>query len=143
VAEKVENEFREIGHCGGQFSVNTRTGPDGRPSYQIGVQGSSPTPAAFFMIGALEQGIPVVTIEMGGWQPDRAGEDPQPSPVFPVMIASDREGLFGHQCFQRDGYWRSDTAPGPLANYLPLLRSASRDAPLSHGGSAQVREEVL
>ena len=129
VAEKEEDEFREIGHCGGQFSVQTHTGSDGQRSYSVGVKSSKPTPAALFMVGALEQGIPVVTMEIGGWAPDRANDPAQPSPVLPVMIASDRHGLFGHQCHQCGGYWRSSAAPARWPITCPYcgLRAATHN----------------
>lgn len=102
-------EFQEVGHCGGQVTVNVRTNEKGERGVSFGIQGSSPTPAAWFAVYVLPQAIPVGTIRLGGigdpWNPP-----PHPS-CYPVFIGSDSQGLFGHQCPQCRGYWRSDGAP--------------------------------
>ncbi len=41
-------EFQEIGHCGGQYTVNVKTSADGRRSIQVGIRHSRPTPASYF-----------------------------------------------------------------------------------------------
>lgn len=103
------NEFQEIGHCGGQFTINVKTDKDGRRGIQFGMRHSRPTPAAFFGIYVLPQGIPVGTIQLGGigdpWNP------PPTSGCLPIFIASDSLGMFGHQCQTCKGYWRSKGAP--------------------------------
>lgn len=62
---------------------------------------------SMFGIYALPQGIPIGTIIMGGigqaWNP------PPDASCIPVMIASDSEGYFGHQCPDCGKYWRSGT----------------------------------
>lgn len=102
-------EFQEIAHCGGQFTIDVSTGEGGRRMVQFGVQHSRPTPAAFFGVYALPQGIPVGTIRLGDmgspWNPA-----PHPDSL-PVFIASDSLGMFGHQCRRCKGYWRSKGAP--------------------------------
>lgn len=102
-------EFKEIGHCGGRFTVNVKTAEDGHRSIQFGIRHSRPTPASFFAVYTLPQGIPVGTIQLGGiGQP----WNPAPTPgCLPVFIASDSLGMFGHQCPQCKGYWRSAAAP--------------------------------
>ena len=102
-------EFQEIGHCGGQYTVNVKTTPDGRRSYQLGMRHSRPTPASFFAVYFLPQGIPVGMIQLGG-----IGQSWNPSPVpgsLSIFIASDTEGMFGHQCQDCGGYWRSKASP--------------------------------
>lgn len=101
-------EFQEIGHCGGQVTVTVVTDRDGRRGVSFGLQNSSPTPAAWFGVYALPQGIPVGTIQLGG-----IGQPWNPAPhrtCLPVFIASDSTGLFGHSCAACETYWRSQAA---------------------------------
>jgi len=108
-ASRYGEEFKEIGHCGGQFTVNVKTAEDGRRGIQFGMRHSRPTPASVIAVYALPQGIPVGTIQLGGiGQP----WNPPPTPgCLPVFIASDSLGMFGHQCLRCKGYWRSASAP--------------------------------
>ncbi|MBU4590615.1 MAG: hypothetical protein KKG01_06800 [Candidatus Omnitrophica bacterium] len=104
-----EKEFQEIGHCGGQYTVNVKIAPDGRRSFQLGMRHSRPTPASFFAVYFLPQGIPVGMIQLGG-----IGQSWNPSPVpgsLSIFIASDTQGMFGHQCQNCGGYWRSKASP--------------------------------
>lgn len=107
--KKNNNEFQEIAHCGGQFTINVKTNEDGRRGIQFGMRHSRPTPMALFGIYVLPQGIPVGTIQLGG-----IGDPWNPAPTadsLPVFISSDSHGMFGHQCPQCKGYWRSKGAP--------------------------------
>jgi hypothetical protein len=110
------DEFREIGHCGGQIIVTTST-ENGRRGASFGVRHSRPVPASWFAVYALPQGIPVGMIELGGigqpWNPR-----PHPS-CLPVFIASDSEGLFGHACPVCEGYWRSKAVPPTWGTTCP------------------------
>lgn len=102
-------EFQEIAHCGGQFTINVKTDEDGRRGIQFGMRYSRPTPMAIFGIYVLPQGIPVGTIQLGG-----IGDRWNPAPTadsLPVFISSDTHSMFGHQCPQCKGYWRSKVAP--------------------------------
>lgn len=106
---KSNNEFQEIAHCGGQFTINVKTNKDGRRGIQFGMRHSRPTPMALFGIYVLPQGIPVGTIQLGG-----IGDPWNPAPTtdsLPIFISSDSHGMFGHQCPQCRGYWRSKCAP--------------------------------
>ena len=102
---KRKEEFQEIAHCGGQFTINVKTDSEGKRSIQFGMRQSS----ALFAIYVLPQGIPVGTVQLGGigdpWNP------PPTSNSFPIFIASDSQGMFGHQCPKCKGYWRSKGAP--------------------------------
>jgi len=112
-----EEEFQEIGHCGGQFIVTVETDEEGRRGIQLGWQHCRPTAAAIFAVYALPQGIPVGTIQLGG-----IGEpwNPPPGPgCMSIFIASDRQGMFGHQCPECGGYWRSDGAPSRWMQTCP------------------------
>lgn len=99
------NEFREIGHTGGQYKVNVKTDASGRGSINFGYRHSRPTQASFFGVYFLPEGIPVGMMRLGGiGQVDNSS--PLPSGL-PIYIASDSEGMFGHQCRRCNGYWRS------------------------------------
>ena len=83
-------EFQEIGHCGGKITFHVVTDADGHQNYQIGYSHSSPTPAGFFAVYAIPQGVAVDTIQLGG-----IGTPWNPPPIpgcYPVLIASDSEG---------------------------------------------------
>jgi len=102
-------EFQEIGHCGGQYTVNVKITADGRKSIQFGHRHSRPTPASIFAVYFLPQGIPVGMIELGGiGQPWNSPPAPD---CFPIFIASDSLGMFGHKCQSCGGYWRSKGTP--------------------------------
>ncbi len=111
MADASLDEFREISHCGGKYTVVVKTGEDGTRAYQLGVTSSSPHPAALFCVAATYDGKPVGVISLGGWAPDRANEGPQTSQYIPVFVASDREAKFGHECPRCTGYWRNTAVP--------------------------------
>jgi len=108
----MSKEFEEIGHSGGQITFNIKTDEEGQ-SYQVGITSSRPVPMSLIAVYALRQGIPVESIQLGGigqpWNP------PPFSGCYPVLVASDSEGKFGHNCPQCNGYWRS----GPWPNMCP------------------------
>jgi hypothetical protein len=106
-------EFEEIGHSGGKITFSIKTNDKGMRSYQVGFSGSRPVPMVLTAVYALPQGVPVATIKFGGMG---QSWDPAPFPdCFPVFIASDSQGKFGHSCPQCNRYWRS----GPLPNICP------------------------
>jgi hypothetical protein len=100
-----QGEFQEIAHSGGQVTFTISTSPAGLRQYQVGWTHSRPTPTALFAVWALPQGAAVAGINMGGigtpWNL------PPVSGCFPVMIASDSQGCFGHLCPACGLYWRS------------------------------------
>ncbi|WP_152427042.1 hypothetical protein [Paramagnetospirillum caucaseum] len=140
IKEAVMNkDFREIGHCGGKLRVDVETGDDDSRAYSLGYSHSSAGPAAFFMIYAIPQGIPVATISTPG-----LGQEMPPPPVpgsFPLIIASDSEGRFGHRCESCGEYWRSSGAPSawPLTCPYCGLRAPTH-AFLTLGQRAYVSE---
>lgn len=105
-----ENEFREIGHSGGRFTVTSKTQEDGRRTFQLGWSSSRPVPQSIITVQVNFSGD-VLGVSTLSWAPDRAGENTGPTDNFPVFVASDREGSFGHQCRHCDTYWRSDGYP--------------------------------
>jgi hypothetical protein len=109
----VVSEFEEIGHSGGRITFSITTDDTGQRSYQVTFSGSRPVPMVMIAVYALPQGVPVESIQLGGiGQP----WNPPPFPgCFPVFIASDSQGKFGHNCPRCNGYWRS----GPWPNLCP------------------------
>jgi len=106
-------DSEEIGHSGGRITFHIATDPQGQRGYQVGFSGNRPVPVVLIAVYALPQGIPVGAIQLGGigqpWNP------PQFPGCFPVFIASDSQGKFGHTCPRCKGYWRS----GPWPNICP------------------------
>ena len=98
-------EFQEIGHCGGQIIIRVKTDENGCRSIQFAIQHSSITPAAWFGIYALPQGFPVAIMNIGGIS--TSTNNPMRAGYYPIFIASDNHGMFGHQCPNCNGYWRS------------------------------------
>lgn len=102
-------EFQEIAHSGGQAYFNIETSSAGQRVYSAGYQSSRPVPSVLIGVYALPQGIPVGSLSLGGIGVPM-GEPPIPG-CFPVLIASDSEGKFGHSCPNCQGYWRSGPWP--------------------------------
>lgn len=106
-------EFEEIAHSGGKITFKISTDDEGHVSYQIQWTTNRPVPTALIAVYALPQGIPVAPIQLGGiGQP----WNPPPFPgCYPVFVASDSQGMFGHNCPNCNEYWRS----GPWPNICP------------------------
>jgi hypothetical protein len=102
-------EFDEIGHSGGKIIFDIATNDEGQRGTQTTFTSSRPVPTVMIAVYALPQGVPVETIQLGGiGQP----WNPPPFPgCFPVFIASDSQGKFGHHCPRCNGYWRSGPWP--------------------------------
>jgi hypothetical protein len=97
-------EFQEIGHSGGTVTFSVKV-IDGRLAYQVGWSHSRPNAAALFAVYALPQGIVVDDIALGG-----IGTPWNAPPIpgcFPVFVSSDSSGMFGAECPECHGYWRS------------------------------------
>lgn len=77
----------------------------------VGISHSSIGPAGFFLIYALPPGIPVETVAIGGLGDPNAPAVQQEVIRYPVMIATDSHGYYGHKCQVCSGYWRSKCAP--------------------------------
>ena len=121
------SELQEIAHTGGKITFNVRVDPDGRLSYQIGYQHSNPTPATVAAVYAIPQGVAVADLDLGG-----IGTQWAPPPIrgcYPVFIASDNTGMFGHECPRCSGYWRGDHG-GDICPYCSL-RATGRHQLLS------------
>lgn len=115
---KSDREFQEIGHCGGQITIETKTDDRGHRLASFGVRHSSPTPAAWVMLWANPLGEPTGIIQMGGLA-DPPPEPPKAPPGFQIVLASDSEAMFGNQCPRCGGYWRSGGVPATWAMTCP------------------------
>ena len=99
------NEFQEIPHSGGKFTITRTTDVKGKRFVQFGFIHTRPTPLLVFGIYVLPQGIPVGMIEMGGiGQP---WNKPPVEKCFPAFIASDNHGMCGHLCPKCKGRMKS------------------------------------
>ena len=106
-----EDDFKEIGHCGGRVTFIIRHDDDGRRSVAQRIDVGGTAAAAWFGIYALApHGIPIAGIKMRGikqlWDP------PPPPHCFPVFLGSDLHKCWGHQCPDCDeGYFRNGNHP--------------------------------
>lgn len=102
-------DFSEIGHTGGKATFTIVCDADGHLSYQIGYSHSSPRPMSLVGIYAHPDGFACRNIVMGGIG------DPWNAPPFPnciaVMMASDSQGRFGHECPECKKHFRSEGIP--------------------------------
>ena len=102
-------DFSEIGHTGGKVTFTIVCDEGGHVSYQIGYSHSSPRPASLVGIYAHPDGFACGSIVMGGIG------DPWNTPPFPnciaVMMASDSQGKFGHECPECKKHFRSESIP--------------------------------
>ena len=102
-------DFSEIGHTGGKATFTIVCDADGHVSYQIGYSHSSPRPMSLVGIYAHPDGFACGNIVMGGIG------DPWNAPPFPnciaVMMASDSQGRFGHECPECKKHFRSEGIP--------------------------------
>lgn len=110
-------DFSEIGHTGGKATFTIVCDEDGRISYQVGYSSSSPRPMTLVGIYAHPDGFACGNIVMGGIG------DPWNSPPFPnciaVMMASDSQGKFGHECPECKKHFRSENIPAKFPSTCP------------------------
>lgn len=101
-------EFSEVGHCGGKLTITVATAPTGEKQYQLGFSHSSPTQASICQLYASHDGQPICFLAMGG-----LGDKTElpPVPGLSVLLASDMEGMYGHECPRCKNYWRADAFP--------------------------------
>lgn len=118
-------DFSEVGHTGGKVTFTVTCDEAGRASYQIGYSHSSPRPATLVGVYAHPDGFACGNIVMGGigdsWNP----------PPFPdaiaVLMASDSQGKFGHECPRCKRHFRTDGIPSRFPLNCPYcgLRTAA------------------
>jgi hypothetical protein len=102
-------EFQEIAHSGGTVTFSVFTKEHGQRAYQVKYTGSRPVKVVLVEICAHYDGDRVAALGFN--------EKP-PAGWFPVTMASDSEGMFGHQCPACSQYWRS----GPWPTTCPYCR---------------------
>lgn len=117
-------DFAEIGHSGGIVSFNIRRDSDGNPSLQLGFSDKSLGPMTLVGLYAHPDGFACGMIQLGGigvpWN-----APPLPN-CLPVLLASDSEGKFGHDCPRCTRHFRSNGIPSHHALICPYcgLRSS-------------------
>jgi hypothetical protein len=109
------DEFKEIAHSGGTVSFTIETKPNGAKSFQVGYSTSRPVPVTLVGVHATPDGTPKANYEMLSIG---IASSPPPPNCFPVLISSDSQGLFGHNCPNCSRYWRS----GPHPTLCPYCR---------------------
>lgn len=104
-----QNEFEEISHSGGKVEISIKVSSDGARQYQQSWTHCRPVASGLFSVWALPQGLVVGNCPIGG-----IGSSMHPPPVpgaLMVIIGSDSEGRYGHECPACKGYWRSEGFP--------------------------------
>lgn len=98
-------DFQEIAHCGGQVTFTVQCDADGQRSCSLGYRGNGAGPVRLIGIYALApQGIPISDSRP-------PFDSPCPEGCFPVVLASDSHGAWGHQCQRCSGYFRNGNHP--------------------------------
>lgn len=118
-------DFSEVGHTGGKATFSIRCDEEGRVSYQVGYSHSSPRPATFIGIYAHPDGFACGNIVLGG-----IGQPFNPPPLpncFVVLMASDSQGMFGHECPECKKHFRTEGIPSRFPLTCPYcgLRAKS------------------
>ena len=110
-------EFSEVGHTGGIVTFTVKKEADGRVGYQQGYSGSAPRPMTLVAVYAHADGFACGGVVLGGigeaWNPP-----PLPNCVG-VMMASDTEGKFGHECPKCHKHFRSENIPARFGLTCP------------------------
>jgi hypothetical protein len=110
-------DFSEIGHTGGKVTFTIICNEDGHVSCQIGYSHSAPRPVSLVGIYANSDGVACGGIVMGGIG------DPWSAAPFPnciaVMMASDSQGRFGHECPECNKHFRSAGIPAKFPLTCP------------------------
>lgn len=114
---KKREDFSEVGHTGGLVTFTAKMDPEGRVAFQQGYSCSAPRPATLCAVYAHREGFACGGVVMGGigdaWNPP-----PLPNCVG-VMMASDSEGRFGHECPRCRKHFRSESIPAKFRLTCP------------------------
>jgi hypothetical protein len=109
----MSGEFEEIAHSGGIVSFKLEVSRDGKRGVTFSWRSSRPVPSVLVGYYVLPPGLVVETLPLGGMG---TGFPPPTIPgSLPLLIASDSEGQFGHDCPRCLRYWRS----GPFPHFCP------------------------
>ena len=107
-------DLREVDHTGGKVTFYIECDAEGRIRYSINYSHSSCTPATLSGVYAHPDGFACENVQLGGIN------QPWNKPPFPnciaVMMASDSEGKFGHECPSCQKHFRTLSIPA----YFPL-----------------------
>ena len=99
-------DFEEIAHSGGKLTLKFKIHESGQKEMALRLDHNrAGAAAAWLMVYALPQGYPIAPLKMGG-----LGQPWSPPPIpgcLPILIGSDSEGMFGHQCPACERIWRS------------------------------------
>ncbi len=118
-------DFSEVGHTGGKAIFSIQRDEEGRVSYQIGYSHSAPRPSSLVGIYAHPDGFACGNIVLGGigqpWNPP-----PLPNCIA-VIMASDSQGMFGHECPKCKKHFRTENIPSKIPLTCPYcgLRTES------------------
>ncbi len=111
------SDFSEVAHTGGIVTFTIDCDSEGNVGYQIGYSHSSPTPVSLVGIYAHRDGFPCGNIQMGGigdpWNPP-----PLPNCVA-VLMASDSQGRYGHECAECHKHFRTPNIPAKFLLTCP------------------------
>lgn len=106
-------EFEEIAHSGGVVELTLHVDAAGNRSISFGWRHSRPVPAVLVSYYVLHPGLVIEPFNATGLG------TPFPAPSvpgsIPMLLSSDSEGKFGHNCHRCSGYWRGE----PWANFCP------------------------
>lgn len=113
------NEFEEITHSGGIIELTLHVDDLGNKGISFGWRNSRPVPMALIGYYVLHPGVVIESLPFGGI----GAPFPEPSipGCIPMLMGSDSEGMFGHNCPHCSGYWRSEHAP----NFCPYCGTSA------------------
>lgn len=120
-----KDDFTEVGHTGGKATFKIKCDSEGNTAFSVGYSHSSPRPATLVGIYAHPDRFAVGNIMMGG-----IGQHWSPPPLpncIPVIMASDSEGKFGHECPSCNQHFRTSSIPADSSLICPYcgLRTES------------------
>lgn len=120
-----KTDFTEVGHTGGKVTFTIHCDENGQVSYQIGCSHSAPRPSSLVGIYAHPDGFACGNIVLGG-----IGQPWNPPPLancIAVFMASDSQGMFGHECPQCKKHFRTKNIPSKFPLTCPYcgLRAES------------------
>ena len=110
-------DFSEIGHTGGKVTFTIECDKEGHISYQVGYSISSSHPASMAGIYAHPDGFACGNIVMGGIG-SPFNTPPLPN-CIPVIMASDSQGMFGHECPDCKKHFRTENIPATFPLNCP------------------------
>lgn len=105
----MREDFKEVAHTGGKVTFEVNCDKNGQITYQIGYSHINPTPMTLAAIHVHQDGFACGNIKLGG-----IGTPSTPSPLpncIMVMLASDSQGKFGHECPKCNKHFRTDNIP--------------------------------